>query len=166
MEYDNIYDKEVLDLINTIDEEMLLVNPINDGESFNITQLPKVGVLARLKLKLNVPNGKTRVVIEGISRVEIFDYEKSDILYVASYKIPKQTTSEKEKDYYNVLIKFIDRYIDKVPNMGNAIMSQIDKTYSLGELCDLVITYINLDFNRKKKYIETIDPIKRSELLI
>ena len=63
MEYDNIYDKEVLDLINTIDEEMLLVNPINDGESFNITQLPKVGVLARLKLKLNVPNGKTRVLL-------------------------------------------------------------------------------------------------------
>ena len=125
MEYDNIYDKEVLDLINTIDEEMLLVNPINDGESFNITQLPKVGVLARLKLKLNVPNGKTRVVIEGISRVEIYDYEKTDVLYVASYKIPKQTTSKKEKDYYNVLIKFIDRYIDKVPNMGNAIMSML-----------------------------------------
>ena len=90
MEYDNIYDKEVLDLINTINEEMLLVNPINDGESFNITQLPKVGVLARLKLKLNVPNGKTRVVIEGISRVEIYDYEKSDALYIANYKFPKK----------------------------------------------------------------------------
>ena len=166
MEYDNIYDKEILDLINTIDEEMLLVNPINDGESFNITQLPKVGVLARLKLKLNVPNGKTRVVIEGISRVEIYDYEKSDALYVANYKFPKKTTSKKEKDYYNVLIKFIDKYIDKVPNMGNAIMSQIDKTYSLGELCNLITIYINLDFNRKKKYIEAIDPIKRTELLI
>ena len=93
MEYDNIYDKEVLDLINTIDEEMLLVNPINDGESFNITQLPKVGVLARLKLKLNVPNGKTRVVIEGISRVEIYDYEKSDALYVENYKFPQTNLS-------------------------------------------------------------------------
>ena len=66
MEYDNIYDKAMIDLVNHIDDHlMLIVNPISD-EVKDVTSLPKYGVLGRLKLKMNVPNGKTRIVIEGL----------------------------------------------------------------------------------------------------
>ena len=44
VEYDNIYDREIIDIIDNIDETMLLVNPIDDGVEFNITQLPKIGL--------------------------------------------------------------------------------------------------------------------------
>ena len=64
IEYDNIYDKQMIEIVNAIDDNlMLIVNPIMDG-AVNITSFPKYGVLGRLKLKMNVPNGKTRIVIE------------------------------------------------------------------------------------------------------
>ena len=107
VEYDNIYDREIIDIIDNIDETMLLVNPIDDGVEFNITQLPKIGLLARLKLKLNVPNGRTRVVIEGISRVEISNYEEVGNFYEAEYKLIENNPTEEEFNYYNVLLKFI-----------------------------------------------------------
>ena len=81
IEYDNIYDREIINLIDNVDDEMLFVNPISN-DNYDITSLPKVGVLAKLKLKLSVPNGKTRVVISGIDRVEISDYEQIDNMLV------------------------------------------------------------------------------------
>ena len=74
VEYDNIYDKQMIDIVDKIDDDlMLIVNPI-DENNIDVTSFPKYGVLGRLKLKMNVPNGKTRIVIEGIERVEISSY--------------------------------------------------------------------------------------------
>ncbi|MBQ6539305.1 MAG: endopeptidase La [Bacilli bacterium] len=166
VEYDNIYDREVIDIIDKVEENMLLVNPIDDGEEFNITQLPKIGVLARLKLKLNVPNGRTRVVVEGITRVKLSNYEEANKFFEADYEIIENIPDENEENYYNVLLKFIDKYVDKVPYMGNAIVSQVDKVNNLSDLCDLVASYIEVSYDKKKKYIEELNPIKRCELLI
>ena len=166
VEYDNIYDREVIDIIDKVEENMLLVNPIDDGEEFNITQLPKIGVLARLKLKLNVPNGRTRVVVEGITRVKLSNYEEANKFFEADYEIIENIPDENEENYYNVLLKFIDKYVDKVPYMVNAIVSQVDKVNNLSDLCDLVASYIEVSYDKKKKYIEELNPIKRCELLI
>ncbi len=166
VEYDNVYDREIIDIIDKVDENMILVNPIDDGEEFNITQLPKIGVLARLKFKLNVPNGRTRVVVEGISRVKISNYEENNNFFEGEYEIIENTSDEAEENYYNVLIKFIDKYVDKVPYMGNAIISQVDKVNTLSDLCDLIASYIEVSYEKKKKYIEELNPIKRCELLI
>ena len=71
IEYDNIYDKQMINIIDRIEDSlMLIVNPLEENYS-GITSLPKYGILGKLKLKINVPNGKTRVVIEGIDRVFI-----------------------------------------------------------------------------------------------
>ena len=60
----------MIEIVNKIEDNlMLIVNPIENG-ALNVTSFPNYGVLGRLKLKMNVPNGKTRIVIEGIERVE------------------------------------------------------------------------------------------------
>ena len=53
---------------------------------------------------------------------------------------------EQEKDYYNILIKSLERYIDKVPYMGNAIINQLNKVETLDELCDLIASFLNIDY--------------------
>ena len=93
--------------------------------------LPNVGVLGRIKLKLNVPNGKTRVVIEGLERVEINNYIFDNKNYSANYNIIENIEVEDENNYINILIKAIERYIDRVPYIGNAIMGQINNVRSL-----------------------------------
>ena len=165
IEYDNIYDREMINIIDNVDDELLFVNPINN-DNYDVTNLPKIGVLAKLKLKLSVPNGKTRVVISGIERVEISDYEQVNNMFMANYKVINIKKDKEEDNYYNMLIKLINKYVDKVPYMGNAILSQISKVDNLSDLCDLVISYINVKYDKKKKYIEIIDSVKRSEMLI
>lgn len=167
LEYDNTYDRQMVEIVEKITGDyMLLVNPIDNDAEVDVTSLPNYGVLGRLKLKINVPNGKTRIVIEGLRRVELSNYVSEGKLYRANCKEIEIPTSDEDNNYINVLIKSLERYIDKVPYMGNAIMGQLAEIDNLSDLCDLVASYLTIDYKRKKTYITNINPIERCKALI
>lgn len=166
IEYDNSFDRQMIDIVDKIEDNlMLIVNPIDESE-INVTSFPKYGVLGRLKLKMNVPNGKTRIVIEGIERVELSSFIEEGNFYKADYKNIELEVKDDENNYFNILIKSLENYIAKVPYMGNAIMSQLNGIDTLDELCDLIVSFLPLKYDDKKKYIVTIDPIQRCKYLI
>ena len=67
LESDDNSDKEIMKLVDSSEDKLILVvNPIMEENSKDITTLPKIGVLAQLKLRMDVPNGKTRVLLSGI----------------------------------------------------------------------------------------------------
>lgn len=167
IEYDNNYDKQMVDIVDKIEDNlMLIVNPIND-DNIDVTSFPKYGILGRLKLKMNVPNGKTRIVIEGLDRVEISSYEEFGNYFKANYNpIEFGEDTEEERAYFKILVKSLENYISKVQYMGNAILSQLSSADNLSELCDLIVSFLPLDYLSKKKYITTIDSISRAKYLI
>lgn len=165
IEYDKNIDKHMHETFDCDDELILIVNPLNE-ESLDITSLPNYGVLGRIKLKLNVPNGKTRVVLEGLDRVEITNYIFENNNYEADYNPVDIKENKDSEKYSRILIKHLERYINKVPYIGNAIMSQLNNVSGLDELCDLIASFLTIDYHKKKKYITIIDPIERCKLLI
>ena len=166
VEYDNVYDKQMIDIVDKIDDDlMLIVNPI-DEDNIDVTSFPKYGVLGRLKLKMNVPNGETRIVIEGIERVEISAYEEDEQFFRANYKQLDNNEDEEAQRYFSVLVKHLENYIAKVPYMGNAILSQLSGIDTLSDLCDLIVSFLPIKYVDKKKYITTVDSIARAKFLI
>lgn len=166
IEYDNLYDKQMIDIVDRIEDNLvLIVNPIDDG-NIDVTSFPKYGVLGRVKLRMNVPNGKTRIVIEGLDRVLLSSFIEEDNFFKANYDFVVIEEKEEEKNYFKILIKSLENYISKVPYMGNAIMSQLNGIDTLSDLCDLIASFLPLKYEDKKKYITTIDPISRCKFLI
>lgn len=166
IEYDNNYDKQMVDIVDRIEDNlMIIVNPIDDSD-ISLTSFPKYGVLGRLKLKMNVPNGKTRIVIEGISRVHLNSIVEDGYFFKANYDEVDIEESEEENSYFNILVKAVENYITKVPYMGNAIMNQLNSVDTLSDLCDLIVSFLSIKYEDKKKYITTIDPIIRAKLLL
>ena len=166
IEYDNTYDKQMIEIVDRIDDNlMLIVNPIDDN-GISVTSFPKYGVLGRLKLKMNVPNGKTRIVIEGIERVMISSFVEDGKFFRANYEEVIIPESEDDKDYFSILVKSLENYISKVPYMGNAIMSQLSGIHTLDELCDLIVSFLPIGYEEKKKYITVISPIQRAKYLM
>lgn len=166
VEFDNNYDKQMVEIVDLIDDNlMLIVNPIDDGET-SITSFPKYGVLGRLKLKMNVPNGKTRIVIEGLDRVELHSVIEDGYHFRADYSEIEIVENEEAKSYFDIVVKSLEKYVSKVSYMGNAIMSQLNSVDNLSDLCDLIVSFLPIKYEEKKKYITTIDPIARAKLLI
>jgi len=163
IEYDNNYDKQMVDIVDQIDDNlMIIVNPIDDGD-INLTSFPKYGILGRLKLKMSVPNGKTRIVIEGIDRVELSSITEEGYYFKADYKEVEIEENEESKNYFSTLIKYLENYVTKVPYMGNAIMSQLNGIDTLNDLCDLIVSFLPIKYEDKKKYVTMIDPIARAK---
>ena len=166
IEYDNNYDKQMVEIVDRIDDNlMLIVNPIDNG-NINVTSFPKYGVLGRLKLKMNVPNGKTRIVIEGLDRVEISSLEEEGNFFRADYREVEIDEDEDAKNYFGILVKSLENYISKVPYMGNAILTQLNGVDTLSDLCDLIVSFLPIKYEEKKKYITTINPIIRAKYII
>ena len=167
IEYDDSFEKASIDYAdNTDDKYLVIVHPIDSNYVFDVTSLPSYGILGQIKLKLNVPNGKTRVVIEGIKRVHVSNYFYQNHFYQADISEVVIPSSEEDKNYYSLLMKSLDKYIEKAPYMSNAIISQLDTVESLNELCDLIGSFLPVDYNKKKKYVMTISPIERARILI
>ncbi len=166
IEYDNNYDKQMVDIVDQIEDNlMIIVNPIGEGD-ISLTSFPKYGTLGRLKLKMHVPNGKTRIVIEGIERVELTSITEDGYYYKADYREVEIEEPEESKNYFSILIKSLENYVAKVPYMGNAIMSQLHGIDSLNDLCDLIASFLPIQYEDKKKYVTTIDPIQRAKYLM
>ena len=167
VEYSNIYDENINNIVNNASTgEVLIVNPIEEDKD-DITNLPKYGVLGKIKFKMNIPNGKTRIVVEGLYRVEIYNYKLLDTIYQASYKQVSFTYDEEEDPvYYKLLINTLDKYVKVSPAMGNAIMSQISTAPSLDQLNDLIVSFLDMDYRFKKEYICITEPLERAKLLL
>ena len=57
------------------DNNLLIVSPINTlEENPDVGDLPLIGVVGKIKSKIELSSGSTRVIIEGIRRVEVLDY--------------------------------------------------------------------------------------------
>lgn len=166
IEYDNTYDKQMIEIVDKIEDNlMIIINPIEEN-NISVTSFPKYGVLGRLKLKMNVPNGKTRIVIEGIERVELSSFTESGNFYRANYREVEITEKEEAENFFTILVKFLENYITKVPYMGNAVMSQLSGIDTLSDLCDLIVSFLPIGYEEKKKYITTIDPVTRAKFLM
>lgn len=167
IEYDDSFEKASIDYTETTEDKYLvIVNPIDSHYVEDVTSLPSYGVLAQLKLKLTVPNGKTRVVIQGIRRVMVSNYFYNDGFYQADVKEVSTISTDDEKNYVTLLMKSLDRYIEKAPYMSNAIISQLDSVDTLDELCDLIGSFLPVDYNKKKKYVLAISPIERARMIV
>lgn len=164
--------KEEKNIINSVEsqsiKQLVVANPLvqkSNNETYSIVDLPSVGVLAELVMKMDIPNGKSRVVLAGIRRVEITKYNFNDGIFESEIKeIEPQETNN--SNYRNVLIKSLEKYVNKVPYVSNALISKLTTVYNLDELTDLIGAFLPFDYSKKKNYILEIDPIKRFRMLI
>ena len=170
LEFNNESDKKILNISEEkYDGHILLINLKDPLElSPDLQKLPKIGILGKIKSKLDLPNGITRVVLSGIDRVQIISLnENSDILY--SFVVPT-----KEYDYNEVeasalrrvLYRKLDEYIDISPYMSNTVIGRITEVKNISKLADIIVEELPLEYNEALKYIEIVNPMYRIKEII
>ena len=76
LELDSYFDKEVIDESLHYEDGKIFVVTQRDSleETPDIVDIPSVGVIAEIASRLELPNGKTRIVLSGIKRVIVNEY--------------------------------------------------------------------------------------------
>lgn len=170
LEFDSDNDKKVISLAESCYEnDIVIVNP-NDLLEIDpdISELPKIGVLASIKMKIDMPNGKTRIILSGINRVNVHTYTKDDNIFEAMVSDTEEDEldSKEELAYSRALNKHIEIYVKEVPYMSNSVLGQIAGITSISRLSDIIALFLPTTFERKKEYIEEVSSTIRVKMIL
>ena len=153
------------------DSEVLIVCPLNVlEEKPDTSDLPKIGVVGKIKSVIDLPNGNMRVIITGLYRVKVVSYvnysSDEDILDSIITGIDIKESEVETSAYQRKLVSELENYVDKNPFVTNSIMSQIKGDISLDKLTDLISNFLTLSFEKKINLMLDSSPISRSKTLI
>lgn len=170
LEFDSDNDKRVISLAESFYENnIVIVNPKDLLEiDPDISELPKIGVLATIKMKIDMPNGKTRIILSGINRVYVHAYTKDDNLFEAMVSDTEEDELDikEELAYSRALNKHIEVYVKEVPYMSNSVLGQIAGITSISRLTDIIALFLPTTFERKKEYIEEVSSTSRVKMIL
>ena len=172
IEIKNEISKKVVEMSRLYhDGEVLVVCPLNSlEENPDTSDLPRVGVVGKIKSNIDLPNGNIRLIISGLYRVNILDYvnysSDKDILDSIITSIDDKDDEVEQIAYNRKLTLELEKYIDKNPYVSNSIMSELKDSNSLNKLTDLIGGFLDLSFEKKLGLMLDISSISRSKTLI
>ncbi|MEE3342514.1 MAG: endopeptidase La [Bacilli bacterium] len=168
-----IKSREKLILDNAVknnDNHVLLVNLLDPlEEKPNISDLPDIGVIGRIKSKIELSNGVVRVVIVGLSRVEVLNYLENEEGYREAFVIPVRDYEDNpamNEALRRVLFKNLNSYINISSMMSNSVLGRISDVDNIDKLTDIIISELPISYANKLKYLYESNPLQRIKLLV
>ena len=170
LEITSNHDIETLNVAEKFyDNNILLINLTDPlEESPNLNTLPKIGILGKIKSKIELSNGIIRTVITGIDRINISEYkEYSNYLSAFTYPIKEYDYDKiEESALKRILYRKLEEYINISPYMSNSVMGRIHEVVSISKLSDIIVSELPLNYQEKIKYISVVNPMYRIRMII
>ena len=173
LEFDNDMNKDVIEVAELFHDNRLLIVCQEDAleEVPSIADLPKIGIIAMITHKLELPNNKTRVVITAKERGFVHEYlnvnHSSQVLESIVSAIKETEIDEKSEE---ILIRKLnlelEQYIHNVSNVSNSFLASIKKEKNLDKYTDLVVPCLPLSLKEKFKFLVTVSSVQRAEMLL
>ena len=151
------------------DNNLLIVTQNSIEENILMNELPNIGTIAHITRKLELPNGKIRIVLKGIKRAQILEYLNVGENSLESIVNSIRNVSIDEETNKGILRKLnleLENYINKVPYMSNSLLSLISNTTDLNKITDIIVNYLPVEVSKKLEYLLEINPIKRVEMIL
>ena len=149
--------KKILDISEKYYNNYVFLSFINNN----------IGVVAKITLRLDMPNGYTKVNFKGIIRCHIVSINQDkdiDNAYIENIQIPQINPTEHIAKSKKIKELFLE-YLDNKKSLGNSIIEKINNINDLGNLTDIIGDFMPLNKEKKEGLINEVDPIKRYELL-
>ena len=173
LEFENDGSKNIIDVSELFhDNKVLVVSQIDILEEMpNINELERHAVISKISHKMELPNGKVRVTITGLSRAYVHEYlnknRKEDILESIISEENKDIIDEKqEKTFVRKLYKEMENYIKALPYVSNSVLALISNVESLDKMTDIIIPYLQIDSKRMIEYLNETSSLKRLEMIL
>ena len=171
LEFDNEISKAIIDVAEIFhDGHIFVVNQENPLEEHtDIGNLPKIGIIGKINHKLELPNGKTRVVTSGLRRAYVDEYlsPEEDVTEAIVRESPiEDIPNNVVLGTIRKLYRELEQYTKNVPYISNGLLALIANTNDINKLTDIVVTHISLDNKRLIDYTHQVSALKRVEMIL
>lgn len=155
---------ELNSFIFIVSRKQLSNDPIRFSDIFNI------GTVAKIKQSVKTPEGKLRVIAEGLTRATVEEYAELDT-YRAARVICKTLNTEDTDSVANEAllreaIGSVERMAEYLPASSKELISALGRIKNPGALADLIASNILVRHTDKQEILSEFEPISRLKRLI
>jgi ATP-dependent Lon protease len=161
--------KSLDDSMKNHDKNIVLVTQKSaETDNPSIKDLYSIGTSANILQLLKLPDGTMKVLVEGISRVNISKVENDNRLSCTySYIDSEESINENQYDaLFRTLEDTFSNYVKLNKKVPPEVISSITGIDDLSKLADSIAAHMTLKLEEKQNVLELLDVKKRCEYLI
>ena len=155
--------------VMTSDKKILLVTQKNsETDDPKKTDIFNYGCESRILQLLKLPDGTVKVLVEGVKRVKILDFEENEKFIKCDYEIQKDEFNE--EDNLMPLASIAIRRLEKLTSVNKKVSSEtlnnIKDLKDPSSIADHIASHLNMTISEKQQIFETFDVKKRLDAVI
>ena len=148
------------------DNFLLLATQKNlTSENPKANDIYRFGTIARILRMLKLPDGRVKVLVQGVARARIVKYIRSKSFYRVKIEAISEEPVKKINLKIEALMRNVCDYLEKILELrgelsGN-VGSMLENVTDPGRLADLVASSLRLKIEESQALLELTDPVKR-----
>ncbi|MEJ2252932.1 MAG: LON peptidase substrate-binding domain-containing protein, partial [Nitrospirota bacterium] len=144
---------------------MLLTQRDPGLENPTAEDLYRVGVVGLIMRMLKLPDGRIKVLVQGLSKASVKEFRQEEPYYTAEIeKIEEKPVAEVPLEL-EAMVRTVKEQMDKAVNLGKSILPDImvviENLDDPGRLADLVASNLGLKTEQAQEMLEITDPVER-----
>lgn len=162
---------EALNMAMATDRRIFLLTQKDiSNEEPNREDLYNIGVVARIRQVLKLPNNNVRVLVEGIYRAECVSISSVEPTYITEIKRLIEKPSRTKELYIQALVRnareTFGSYAEEAKKIPPDIIMGVMSECNISRLSDFIVSNINTTIDDKQFILEQLNPVKRLKLVI
>ena len=170
LEFEDQISKGIVDESEFFHNNKVLVVTQNTFDSkVQLNALPYLGTICEISKKLELPNGKTRIILKGIIRAHVINYLSPNNITIESIVEtvnPINIDDSTKEVIIKKLFNEIENYTETVPYVSNSLLALIQDLKDLDVITDIIVNHLSLEYERLYEYLSESNSIKRSEMIL
>jgi len=129
----------------------------------------EVGTITTVLQMLRLPDGTTKVLVEGVSRASILEVELERDTFFAKaevLEIPQLKRGPEVEALKRTLLAQFDKYVTLHPKIPLEVLMSVTAVEEPGQVSDLVASHLTVRIQERQQLLETWDVPKRLEIMI
>ncbi|MDV4143980.1 MULTISPECIES: endopeptidase La [Shimia] len=161
-------DKSVraLEEVMADDKQILLSSQIDPAiDDPDADGIYRAGVLANVLQLLKLPDGTVKVLVEGVSRVQITHFIENDDFFEAEAEYLTELPGDAAtiEALLRTVTDEFERYAKVKKNIPEEALSAVSETVEPQKLADLVAGHLGIEVDQKQELLETLSVSERLE---
>ena len=139
-------------------------------KDFNIevpepSDLYNIGTICMIMRMLRLPDGRLKILVQGISKAKALDFYQSEVFYMAKIEKIEDEAIKEITIEHEAIIRTVKEQLEKVISLGKNILPDamviIENIDEPGRLADLIASNLGLKSDQAQEILEINNPIER-----
>jgi len=132
------------------------------------TDVYPVGILAKVAMKIKLPNGSFKTKFNLINRVDVSNILQTEPYFIAEFKELETISTNDEEE--NTLVKMVKTEVSNNANQltvnATNLLESVNQIISNDKFADIVANALKINDHEKYRYVSEVSVVKRLRLIL